>query len=96
MSNIAEVDHLKLLEPGASKIIPDITIRFEGSSSDKTLVAHKYVLAQMSTVFEEQLYGTLSANAKAEGDFSGSIEVITEKEFSFETFNTFIRHIYGD
>jgi len=94
MSNITEVDHLRLLQPGATKIIPDVEIRFAGSG--ETLVAHKYVLAQMSTVFEEQLFGPLSANAKAEGDFSGSIEVITEKEFSYETFNTFIRHIYGD
>ena len=39
-----------------------LCIQFE--DSEETLVAHKQVLAQMSTVFEGQFYGPMSAHAR--------------------------------
>jgi len=93
MSNIYEVDHLSLLSL-ENEVISDLIIKFVGSN--KTLRVHKLILAQVSTVYKLQLYGELSENARAEGDFSGSIEVIEEQEFSYETYYIFIRHIYGD
>jgi len=93
MSNVYEVDHLSLLSL-ENEVISDLIIKFVGS--DKTLRVHKLILAQVSTVYKLQLYGELSENARAEGDFSGSIEVIEEQEFSYETYYIFIRHIYGD
>jgi len=88
-----EADSLKLLDL-ESKILHDLEIKFEGT--DKTLIAHKQTLATVSTVFEDQFYGPLSANARADGHLSGEVEVILEKQFDYETYNMFIRHIYGD
>jgi len=93
MSNITEINFLKLLSEG-SKILPDVTFKFE--DSEKTLVVHKQVLALMSTVFEEQFYGPMSAHARADGYLSSEMEYIEEKDFHYETFYIFIRHLYGD
>jgi len=76
------------------KIPADILFKFVGS--DKTLSADKFVLGNVSDVFHEQFYGPLSENAKAEGLFFGGVEHVLEQKFSYETFNTFLQHIYGN
>ena len=93
MSNIYEIDHLKLLSK-ETMIRSDLTIKFVGT--DETLDVHKYILAMVSTVYELQLYGEMSEHARAEEAFSGSVEIIEENDFPYKTYYMFIRHIYGD
>lgn len=92
MSSIGEQNMLSLLELGDSRC--DVKFRFGGHNED--ISGHKLLLSLMSPVFFEQFFGPLSANARAVGDFAGVVEILNETEFSWEAFNTFMRHLYGD
>jgi len=94
MNSYAESDFLSLLTP-RRKIPADVLFQFAGS--DETLSAHKFVLAQVSDVYYfNKFYGPLRENTKAEQELIGGVENVMENKFSFETFNIFCQHVYGD
>jgi len=92
MSSLLQADFLALLTQGDTR--QDVMFEFEDTAEN--VCAHKLLLSSMSPVFREQFYGPLSANAKAEGNFSGCIEVVKMKEFQYHVVFIFVRHIYGD
>jgi len=89
MSTIAD-SILSLLEPGKSRKV-DVLYRFDGTR--EVVSAHKYLLAFISPVLDEKFFGPL---AMPPGEFPEGVEEIEENEFGFETFDIFVKHVYGD
>jgi len=89
MSTIAD-SILSLLEPGKSRKV-DVLYRFDGTQ--EVVSAHKYLLAFISPVLDEKFFGPL---AMPPGEFPEGVEEIEESEFGFETFDIFVKHVYGD
>jgi len=86
MSCMAEADFFSLLQEDEDTLYD---VKFQFVDSHETVSGHKLLLSIMSPVFRQQFYRT-------HGVFYDDIEVILEEEFSYASFNMFIRHIYGD
>jgi len=93
MSDIKESDFLSLLT-SKRKIPADVLFKFGGR--EDTLGAHKLVLAQVSDVYLKKFYGPLSENTKVGDESADGIEHVTEGKYSYEAFDIFLQHVYGN
>ena len=74
---------LQFLAPG-SHLLPDVTFQVEEEGSSKEVVAHRLLLAGVSTVFRKLFYGPMKEEQ----------ELVVIKDTTFEAFTTMINFIY--